>query len=108
MFHYSLTSQMETIRQIVFYKNYFDSIPVSPLLKEISFRDARIYAGDDLMRYIWLHPVMENGQQTSRDISDQYIAEVKKLISGEKNDIMASEYPGFMREFAIPARKSES
>lgn len=91
-----------------FYKNYFDSIPVSPLLKEISFRDARIYAGDDLMRYIWLHPVMENGRRTSRDISDQYIAEVKKLISGEKNDIMASEYSGFMREFAIPARKSDS
>jgi len=91
-----------------FYINYFDSIPVSALMQEINFRDVRIYAGDDLMRYIWLHPVIENGRQTSRDVSDQYIAEVKKLISGEKNDIMASEYPGFMREFAMPAQKSES
>lgn len=91
-----------------FFINYFDSLPVSKLMQEVHLRNARIYAGDDLMRYIWLHPIEENGKRIQRDVSDEYISEVKKLISEEKDELMAAEFPGLMREFSMPIRPSES
>ncbi|WP_332911034.1 hypothetical protein [Algoriphagus boritolerans] len=91
-----------------FFRNYFDSLPVSPLMQEVHLRNARTYAGDDLMRYIWLNPIIENGQQVLREVSDVYIAEVKKLITADREDLMTAEFSGFMREFSMPTRKSES
>ena len=90
-----------------FYKNYFDSIPVSPLLKEISFRDARIYAGDELMRYIWLHSGIKEGRLTPVDVPDKYVEAVKNLISNDLEDLMASEYAGLIREFTMPMQPAE-
>lgn len=91
-----------------FYKNYFDSIPVSPLMQEVHLRDARIYAGDELMRYIWLHSGIQEGRLTPVDVPDEYLEAVKNLISNDLEDLMASEYAGLMREFTMPMQPSES
>jgi thiol-disulfide isomerase/thioredoxin len=92
-----------------FFTNYFDSLPVSKLMQDLHLRNARIYAGDDLMRYIWLHPIEENGKQIQREVSDEYIAEVKKLITEEKEELMASDFSGLMRELSmLSIRPSES
>ncbi len=91
-----------------FYKNYFDSIPVSPLMQEVHLRDARIYAGNELMRYIWLHSGIQEGRLTPVDVPDEYLEAVKNLISNDLEDLMASEYAGLMREFTMPMQPSES
>jgi thiol-disulfide isomerase/thioredoxin len=91
-----------------FYKAYFDSIPVSPLIQEISLRDARIYAANDLRRYIWLHNGTATGRLSPVDVSDNYMAEVKKLITNDPKDFLSSNYSGLMREFTMTMQPSES
>jgi thiol-disulfide isomerase/thioredoxin len=95
-------------RHKAFYKNYFDSIPVSTLMQEVHLRDARIYAGDELMRYIWLHSGIKEGRLTPVDVPDEYVEAVKNLISNDLEDLMTSEYAGLMREFTMPTQPSES
>lgn len=91
-----------------FYKAYFDSIPVSPLIQEISLRDARIYAANDLRRYIWLHNGTASGRLRPVDVPENYLAEVKKLITNDPKDFLSSNYPGLMREFTMAMQPSES
>ncbi len=91
-----------------FYHTYFDSIPVSLLIKELSLRDARIYAANDLRRYIWLHNGTAGGRLTPIDVPESYIEEVKKLITNEPEDLMSSNYSGLMREFTMAIQPSQS
>ncbi|MCL6259630.1 TlpA family protein disulfide reductase [Aquiflexum sp. TKW24L] len=90
-----------------FYNKYFDSIPVSDLVKDINLRDVRINTAKDLMRYIWLHNGIVDGKITVADVPDDYIQDVKKLIDNDLMDLMNLDYPGFIREFAMPMRPSE-
>jgi thiol-disulfide isomerase/thioredoxin len=90
-----------------FYNGYFDSIPVSELVKEINLRSVRINTAKDLMRYIWLHNKIVDGRITVADVSDEYIQEVKKLIDDELMELMSLDYQGFIREFTMPMRPSE-
>jgi thiol-disulfide isomerase/thioredoxin len=90
-----------------FYNKYFDSIPVSDLVKDISLRSARIYAARDLMRYIWLHNGIVDGNITVADVPDDYIQNVKKFIENDLMDLTSLDYPGFIREFTMPMRPSE-
>lgn len=91
-----------------FFNRYFDSIPVSQIVKDVSIRGARTYAADDLMRYIWLHSGIVEGRLIPVDVSDDYIRVVKNLITDDLEDLMSSEYSGLMREFTMPMRPSES
>lgn len=90
-----------------FYKSYFDSIPVSDFVKEINLRNVRINTAKDLMRYIWLHNGIVDGRITVADVPDDYIQDVKKLIDNDLMDLISLDYPGFIREFAMPMRPSE-
>ncbi|MCH6233030.1 TlpA family protein disulfide reductase [Cognataquiflexum rubidum] len=90
-----------------FYKSYFDSIPVSDLVKDINLRDVRINTAKDLMRYIWLHNGIVDGRITVADVPDDYIQDVKKLIDNDLMDLISLDYPGFIREFTMPMRPSE-
>ncbi|MFN3997497.1 TlpA family protein disulfide reductase [Algoriphagus sp.] len=90
-----------------FYQSYFDSIPVSALLQEISLRDARTYAADDLRRYIWLHNGTSGGSLKPIAVPKEYIQEVKKLITNDREDLMTANYAGLMREFASTIEESE-
>jgi thiol-disulfide isomerase/thioredoxin len=91
-----------------FFNRYFDSIPVSQIVKDVSIRGARTYAADDLMRYIWLHSGIVEGRLIPVDVSDNYIRVVKNLITDDLEDLMTSEYSGLMREFTMPMRPSEA
>ncbi|MCF1751326.1 TlpA family protein disulfide reductase [Mariniradius sediminis] len=91
-----------------FFNRYFDSIPVSQIVKDVSIRGARTYAADDLMRYIWLHSGIVEGRLIPVDVSDDYIRVVKNLVTDDLEDLMTSEYSGLMREFTMPMRPSES
>lgn len=93
---------------VSFYKRYFDSIPVSPLLQELSLRDAKIYAANDLQRYIWIHKREGNGRSSPTDVSDEYISEVKKLVNNNWEDLMTSSYSGLIREFTMAIQPRES
>lgn len=95
-------------KHVDFFNRYFDSIPVSQIVKDVSIRGARTYAADDLMRYIWLHSGFVDGRIIPVDVSDEYIERVKSLITDDLEDLMTSEYSGLMREFTIPMRPSES
>ncbi|RIW18219.1 TlpA family protein disulfide reductase [Algoriphagus lacus] len=90
-----------------FFNSYFDSIPVSPLTKEISLRGARIYAANDLRRYIWLHGGINEGRLNPVDVPDSYLQEVEKLMTGDLADLMAPDYAGLIREFTMPIQPSE-
>jgi thiol-disulfide isomerase/thioredoxin len=90
-----------------FYRRYFDSIPVSELVKDINLRDARITAANDLMRYIWLHNGIVDGRLTIADVPDEYVLIAKKLINNDLMDLMNLNYSGLIREFAMPMRPSE-
>lgn len=95
-------------KHVDFFNRYFDSIPVSQIVKDVSIRGARTYAADDLMRYIWLHSGFVDGRIIPVDVSDVYIERVKSLITDDLEDLMTSEYSGLMREFTMPMRPSES
>lgn len=95
-------------KHVDFFNRYFDSIPVSQIVKDVSIRGARTYAADDLMRYIWLHSGIVEGRLIPVDVSDDYIQTVKSLILDDLLDLMTSEYPGLMREFTMPMRPSEA
>ncbi|GAB2487288.1 TlpA family protein disulfide reductase [Algoriphagus taiwanensis] len=90
-----------------FFKNYFDSIPVSPLMQEVHLRNARIYAADQLMRYIWLHSGIIEGRLTPVDVPEEYEEAVKNLITNDLEDLMTSEFSGLMREFSMPTQPEE-
>lgn len=92
----------------VFYHMYFDSLPVSQIIQELSLRDARIYAANDLRRYIWLHNGTSGGRLKPVDVSESYIEEVKKIITNEPEDLMSSNYPGLMREFTMAMQPEKS
>lgn len=90
-----------------FFKRYFDSIPVSDLVKDINLRSVRINTANDLMRYIWLHNKTVEGRIKVADVPDEYIQSVKKFIDDDLMEIMSLDYPGFIREFTMPMRPSE-
>ncbi len=90
-----------------FFQHYFDSIPVSPLIKEISIRGSRIYAANDLRRYIWLHGGINEGRLTPVDVPEAYLQQVKKLMTGDLEDLMTADYAGLIREFTMPIQPSE-
>lgn len=90
-----------------FYLTYFDSIPVSPLIQEISLRDARIYAANDLLRYIWLHNGTSSGIIRGVDVPDDYLAELKKLITNDPKDFLSPNYYSLMREFTMATQPSK-
>jgi thiol-disulfide isomerase/thioredoxin len=91
-----------------FYLSYFDSIPVSASVQDISLRSVRTYAGDDLRRYIWMHGGIQNGRLTPVDVSDDYIHKIKSLMPNEWEDLMTPTYAGLIREFSMFIRPSES
>lgn len=91
-----------------FYRSYFDSLPVSQVMQALSLRDARIYAANDLRRYIWLHNGTSGGRIKPVDVSESYIEEVKKMITHEPEDLMSSNYPGLMREFTMAMQPAKS
>jgi thiol-disulfide isomerase/thioredoxin len=85
-----------------FYSNYFDSVEVSPIIKDFSFRNTRINAADDMMRYIWLSGMKPGGGPIEvKTVSDTYRAKVLSLVNDEVEEMMAAEYPGFVREIAM-------
>lgn len=90
-----------------FYERYFDSIPVSSLVQDISKRSVRIHAADDLRRYIWLHRKIVDGRLSPVDVSDDYIRGVKNLLTNDLEDLMTSEFANLMREFTMPIQPSE-
>ena len=90
-----------------FYQDYFDSIPVSGLVKDYSFRNTRIDAADDLMRYSWLQNMRNTDNRSRADLSDEYIVEVKRLFRDEKEELVADSYAGVNREFAMVSLKKD-
>lgn len=98
---------METHQK--FYQEYFDSIPVSEFVKDYSFRNTRIDAADDLMRYSWLH----NRSSTSAsmvpvNLSDDYLDKVKSLVEREKEELLADRYAGLNREFSMSLLRQDA
>tara|TARA_R110002020_G_scaffold473662_1_gene703282 strand:+ start:1655 stop:3592 length:1938 start_codon:yes stop_codon:yes gene_type:complete len=90
-----------------FYQNYFDSIPVSEFVKDYSFRNTRLDAADDLMRYSWIHNLKNTEHRDPADISDEYVTKVKSLVKDEKEELVADSYAALNREFAMVSLKQD-
>lgn len=90
-----------------FYQDYFDSIPVSEFVKDYSFRNTRIDAADDLMRYSWLHNRGNTENRGPADISDEYVTKVRSLVKDEKEELLADSYAALNREFAMVSLKQD-
>jgi len=92
-----------------FFDLYFDSLSVSELVKDFSYRNARINAASDLKRYIWMHNLGKNGGIiTPVDVSDEYNFKTLALISNEKEELMAEDYGRLIRDFAMHMTPKET
>ncbi|MDG1278670.1 MAG: TlpA disulfide reductase family protein [Algoriphagus sp.] len=91
-----------------FYSNYFDSVEVSPIIKDFSFRNTRINAADDMMRYIWLSGMKPGGGPIElATVSEEYKTKALSLVNNEVEEMMATEYPGFVREIAMSSAQGD-
>lgn len=86
-------------KESLFLTNYFNQHQVSPVLKKWATVDLKYEYLNNLMRYVWLHPLSNNVKRDSFKVADSYYDFIKPGDLNTFEGPISSNYGDYVKEF---------